>query len=1099
MKGIAVASAATQRIIRVRRDYNAWVADETREDYALRFAPRSFRKWSEARVAATALGSISFLALEAIGGSLMVSYGFTNAIAAIVVVAVLIFVTCLPISYYAAKYNVDLDLLARGAGFGYLGSTITSLIYASFTFIFFAIEAAIMALMFEMYFGLPLPLGYLLSSLVVVPFVLYGITRISKLQIWTFVPWMVLAVLPFVFVALREPQLLRDWTTFGGYSPGGTAFDPLLFGAATTVCFSLIAQVGEQVDFLRFLPEQTAQNRRRWWAAMLIGGPGWIVPGVLKQIGGAFLAFLVIQHQFAPERADEPTLMYVIGFEYVFSDQAIALAAATVFVVLSQVKINVTNAYAGSLAWSNFFSRLTHSHPGRVVWLLFNVAIALLLMEVGLFQALEQVLSVYSCIAIAWIGALFNPVGVGATLLASIVSIVAFTGAFGPWAAAFASFIALFSALLLAPLIAWATRGRYYLARPAERAQFAGRTVTCCICENAYEGEDMAVCPAYAGPICSLCCTLDARCDDLCKRVPRAAAKPRAPRWLSPEVARRVREVGLTFLLLTAVLTALLGTIYFHVYMQSLPAGGTAHFRVMGSSLFKAWAVLLVVVGVISWWLVLTRESRRVAQEESARQTALLLQEIAEHGKTDRALQQAKETAEAASQAKSRFLTDMSHELRSPLNSIIGYAQIIERDAEAPPRLRDQLEVIRKSGEHLLTLADDILDIARIEAGKFRLQPRETGLPELLTQLVNMFRPQAADKGVGFEYLVNGDLPNFVRIDGKRLSQILINLLGNAVKFTPAGEVIFSVDCTRQTTLFVVKDTGPGIAASEVERIFQPFQRTNAGIAGTGLGLTIARLLAELMGGELTVQSAPGAGSVFQLRVLLPEVREPRSTPTAYTDVVGHRGPRRRVLIADDQAPHRRLLADLLTPLGFVVEEAASGEDTLLRVERCQPDLLLLDLVMTGIDGLAVSRALRERGWLRPIIMVSANAFDETRHACLAAGCNAFLPKPVRRPALVAQLQKQLALDWIRAGEALDGGGDDATLLMPAPPRALRERLLHAARIGHVKMLAAGIDEVERLGPRHRVYAAELRRLAREFQLAELIAFVGDETTVDDA
>ncbi len=1114
-----MAAAATQRIIRVRRDYNTWVANETLEDYALRFAPRSFRKWSEARVAATALGSISFLALEAIGGSIMVNYGFTNAVAAIVTVAVLIFLTSLPISYYAAKYNVDLDLLARGAGFGYLGSTITSLIYASFTFIFFAIEAAIMALMFELYVGMPLAVGYLVSSLVVIPFVLYGITRISKLQIWTFMPWFVLALLPFIFVAIKEPSLFREWTTFGGYSPGGTAFDPLLFGAATTVCFSLIAQIGEQVDFLRFLPEQTQKNRKRWWAAMLIGGPGWIIPGVLKQLAGAFLAFLVIQHQFAPHRADEPTLMYVIGFSYVFSDQAIALAAATLFVVLSQVKINVTNAYAGSLAWSNFFSRLTHSHPGRVVWLLFNVAIALLLMEVGLFQALEQVLSIYSCIAIAWIGALvadlvinkplglsppfiefkrahlpnINPVGVGSTLLASVISIIAFTGALGPWAAAFASFIALFSALLLAPLIAWATKGRYYIARQVDRAQFAGKTLTCCICENPFEGEDMAFCPAYAGNICSLCCSLDARCDDLCKKKP--ADSPAQPRqgWLSPQLARRLRDVGITFLLLTAGLTALLGTIYFHVYMEGLPTGSAAHFELMSSSLFKAWAVLLVALGVISWWLVLTRESRRVAQEESARQTALLLQEIAEHGKTDRALQKAKETAESASLAKSRFLTDMSHELRTPLNSIIGYAQISERDPDAPPRLRGQLEVIRKSGEHLLTLADDILDIARIEAGKFRLQPRETALPELLTQIVNMFRPQATDKGIGFEYQVKGDLPNHVRIDGKRLSQILINLLGNAVKFTTTGEVLFTVDCTRQTTLFVVRDTGPGIATSDIERIFQPFQRTNVGVAGTGLGLTIARLLAELMGGELSVQSEAGQGSAFQLRVLLPEVREPRLTKTAFTDVIGYRGPRRRILIADDQAPHRTLLSALLAPLGFTLAEASSGEDTLARIETFRPDLLLLDLVMTGMDGLAVARSLRDAGWRRPIIMVSANAIDETREACLKAGCNAFLPKPVRLPALTAQLQKQLALDWIHAIGASDG-----ELLMPGPPPELRQRLTRAARIGHVKMLNGCIDEVEQLGPQYQAYSTELRRLAREFQLSEILSFVGDDAVTDE-
>ncbi|MGD9601232.1 MAG: ATP-binding protein [Gammaproteobacteria bacterium] len=1105
-------SAATQRIIRVRRDYNTWVADETLEDYALRFAPRSFRKWSEARVAATALGAVSFLALEAIGGAVMVSYGFTNAVAAILAVAAVIFLTGLPISYYAARYNVDLDLLARGAGFGYLGSTITSLIYASFTFIFFAIEAAIMALMFELSFGLPLPVGYLVSALVVIPFVLHGITRISKLQIWTFIPWAFLAVLPFAYVAWESPALFREWTTFGGFSPGGTAFDPLLFGAATTVCFSLIAQIGEQVDFLRFLPEQTPATRGRWWAALLAAGPGWIVPGVVKQLAGAFLAFLVIQHQFAPHRADDPTLMYVVGFGYVFDDQAIALAAATVFVVLSQIKINVTNAYAGSLAWSNFFSRLTHSHPGRVVWLLFNVAIALLLMEVGLFQALEQVLSVYSCIAIAWIGALvadlvvnkplglsppyiefkrahlhnINPVGVGATLIASVVSIAAFTGMFGPWAAAFASFIALGTAFALAPLIAWATGGRYYIARPAQDALLGDAPYVCCICNNPFEREDMAYCPAYAGRICSLCCSLDARCDDLCKRPGAAAPRAAGGRRLSPAVARRAREFTITFLLLTAGVTALLATIYFHVYMEGLPTGARGHFDLTGSSLFKAWCVLLVAVGIIAWWLVLTRESRRVAQEESARQTTLLLQEIAEHRKTDEALQQAKEVAESASLAKNRFLTDMSHELRAPLNSIIGYSRMAERDGEVPQRLRNQLEIIRKSGEHLLTLADDILDIARIEAGKFRLEPREVDLPALLTQLVNMFRPQADDKAIGFEYIVKGELARDVRIDGKRLSQILINLLGNAVKFTQAGRVVFAVDCTRETTTFVVRDTGPGISTADIERIFQPFQRTNPGIIGTGLGLTIARLLAELMGGELSVRSTPGEGSAFQLRVLLPEVREPRARTTPPGDAIGYRGARRRILVADDEDAHRALIVDLLAPLGFVLAEADSGEATLAAVGTFNPDLLLLDLVMGGIDGLTVARTLRARGWERPIVMVSANAFDETRARSLTAGCNVYLPKPVARDALCAALQDQLALDWLRAA-----GASAAIARMPQPPPALRAQVIQAARIGHMKSLQVAIDEIDRRDPACRPYVDELRRLAREFRLSEILAFVG--------
>lgn len=271
-----------KKVVQKRREYNAWVATETIEDYSLRYAPQSFRKWSEFLVANTALGGISFLALEAIGGSLVISYGFSNSFWAILVVGLLIGLAGIPISYYAAKYNVDIDLLTRGAGFGYIGLTITSLIYASFTFIFFALEAAILAQALELYWHLPLWLGYILCSLVVLPIVFYGITAIERLQFWTQPIWLILMGLPFVFVGLKEPAALDRWLHFAGNSPSGAAFDPLLFGAAATVSFSLIAQLGEQVDYLRFLPECGPNNRIRWWLAVLAAGPGWIVLGAAK-------------------------------------------------------------------------------------------------------------------------------------------------------------------------------------------------------------------------------------------------------------------------------------------------------------------------------------------------------------------------------------------------------------------------------------------------------------------------------------------------------------------------------------------------------------------------------------------------------------------------------------------------------------------------------------------------------------------------------------------------------------------------------------------------------------------------------------------------
>ncbi len=214
--------ASRQRIVRVRRDYNQWVANQTLEDYALRFTAKSARRWSPLRVANTALGAISFLALEAIGGTITLNYGFSNAAAGIVVVCLLIFLTSLPIGIYAARYGVDIDLLTRGAGFGYIGSTVTSLIYASFTFIFFAIEAVILASMLEICFGIPQAVGYLICSLAVIPLVTHGITFISRFQLWSQPIWLVLQLLPFAAIVLHGTGALNHWITYRGGAEQGT-------------------------------------------------------------------------------------------------------------------------------------------------------------------------------------------------------------------------------------------------------------------------------------------------------------------------------------------------------------------------------------------------------------------------------------------------------------------------------------------------------------------------------------------------------------------------------------------------------------------------------------------------------------------------------------------------------------------------------------------------------------------------------------------------------------------------------------------------------------------------------------------------------------
>jgi len=398
-----------QQVFKARRKYNRWVANETLEDYALRFTAKNSRKWSASRVSNTALGAISFLALEAIGGAITLLYGFDNAVIAIMVVTLIIFLTSLPISYFAARYGVDIDLLSRGAGFGYIGSTITSLIYASFTFIFFALEAAIMSLALEMLFGLPLSIGYIVSSLIIIPLATHGITFISRFQLWSQPLWLILQLIPFVFILYQEWSAIDNWLNYQGSMNTETderGFNLLFFGAASGILFSLIAQIGEQVDFLRFLPEKNNNNKSRWWLALISAGPGWIIVGALKIFAGSFLAVLAINHGVSEKLAGDPSHMYLVAFGFITESPNVALALAGIFIIICQLKINVTNAYAGSIAWSNFFSRLTHSHPGRVVWLVFNVSIALLLMELGIYEALENILGIYANVAVAWVGAL---------------------------------------------------------------------------------------------------------------------------------------------------------------------------------------------------------------------------------------------------------------------------------------------------------------------------------------------------------------------------------------------------------------------------------------------------------------------------------------------------------------------------------------------------------------------------------------------------------------------------------------------------------------------------------------------------------------------
>ncbi len=1095
--------------VRVRRTYNQWVANETLEDFALRFTARRARKWSYGRVANTALGSISFLALEAIGGAITLSYGFDNAVAANLVVGLILFLTGLPISYHAAKAGVDIDLLTRGAGFGYLGSTITSLIYASFTFIFFALEAAILSLALEFCFGVPLEIGYILNALIVIPLVTHGFARIGVFQKWTQPLWVGLQLLPLVFLLWTGSDLVPWLEQEGRLWEGG--LDLLPFALASAVIFSLAAQIGEQVDFLRFLPEpRTPRERLKWWAALVAAGPGWAAIGTLKMLVGSFLAVLALESGVLAQHAVEPTQMYFAAFSTVLPWEAVAVVITGVFVIICQLKINVTNAYAGSIAWSNFFSRLTHSHPGRVVWLIFNVVIALMLMEFGVFGALENTLGLYAHVAVAWVGALVadlviakplglsprriefrrgylydvNPVGAGAMTIAVIGSLLCYLGVFGPLAAALSSFVALALALVSAPAIAWATKGRFYLARSPETPPEAG---ACALCGHAFDAEDMVACPFHKGDICSLCCTLDATCADRCK--PPVAGPEALGAWLFGWLPERARPLWRArtghFLGIFVGFLVIIGAGLFLIHQQ-LTLTGAAGPGTLELGFLMAFCMLVLVVGVATWLHVLADESRTRALREAETQAARLVEEIEAHRLTDAALQKAKEDAEAANEAKSRYVVGLSHELRTPLNAILGYAQLMEGDPTMPRHRRTGIGVIRRSAEHLGGLIEGLLDISRIEAGRLEVYRDLIRFRECLDDIAAIIRMQAAEKNLDFVADFAPNLPHSVHGDEKRVRQILMNLLSNAVRYTDRGSVRFVVRYASDTATVEIVDTGRGIPEEKREIVFRPFERIEdptSPVPGTGLGLTITKLLCEMLGGELSLTSAPGTGSTFRVRLRLPRAAAPGPEEREKSRRIrGYAGRRRQILVVDDNPEHRKLVADMLGPIGFdlaFAENAAAAEAIL---PSLAPDLLLLDVAMPGTDGWTLLRRMRlDHGVTAPVFMISAHAFDKARSDTPGRMHQGFVTKPIRVDDLLARIARTLGLVWLYEDPA-----PPARPRLARPPEALLAGLREAATIHHPSAVSEALAELRAASPDWHAFVEEAERHLDRFDFESL-------------
>lgn len=515
----------------------------------------------------------------------------------------------------------------------------------------------------------------------------------------------------------------------------------------------------------------------------------------------------------------------------------------------------------------------------------------------------------------------------------------------------------------------------------------------------------------------------------------------------------------------------------------------------VSTGLWSAYFALSLISGVAAWLLVLEQESRRAAQEQSNVQTRMLMQEIEAHEKTGAQLQKAKERAESANVAKTRYVVGISHELRTPLNAIFGYAQLLERDATLLKPQLESVRVMRHSAEHLANLVDGLLDISRMESGLFRLSPAPINFTEFLDQIVDMMRPQAAAQHITFHYERNPHLPTYVTADAKRLRQILLNLLSNAVKYTHAGSATLNVRYASEVATFEVIDTGIGIPKEDLDRIFEPFERgrmnTMQSIPGTGLGLTIAHLLTSLMGGELTVQSEVGEGSTFRIRLLLPRAAENNAPPLEGPRIRGYQGRRRKILVVDDDPAHAQLLYDILTPLGFDLATAFDGTSCMEIAEQSPPDLVLLDISLPGMNGWAVAQRLRQ-SIKEPmaIVMVSANVHESRTTNRTETNHDAFLVKPIDIRQLFERMEDLLHLEWTYELPLPVRRAIDSSELAHIAHSVQVDSIIALCRIGHASGVATRLDELERNRPDAAAGVESLRELLRHFRLREMVDYL---------